>query len=104
MASCRRFRPSSLVGEIYRYQVVGPPHFGLTNLRTSRTGSSRGGCSPFPASCRSTPGAARPSNIDVDVDLHKLDAYNVTLPQVIAALGNANINVGGRRSLSASNR
>jgi cobalt-zinc-cadmium resistance protein CzcA len=25
---------SSLVGEIYRYQVVGPPHFGLTNLRT----------------------------------------------------------------------
>ncbi|HXQ83002.1 MAG TPA: efflux RND transporter permease subunit, partial [Xanthobacteraceae bacterium] len=24
----------SLVGEIYRYQVVGPPHFGLTNLRT----------------------------------------------------------------------
>ena len=25
---------SSLVGEIYRYQMVGPPHFGLTNLRT----------------------------------------------------------------------
>src|SRR5262249_14958125 len=24
----------SLVGEIYRYQVTGPPHFGLTNLRT----------------------------------------------------------------------
>ncbi|MCL2452944.1 MAG: efflux RND transporter permease subunit, partial [Alphaproteobacteria bacterium] len=25
---------SSLVGEIFRYEVVGPPHFGLTNLRT----------------------------------------------------------------------
>ena len=33
---------------------------------------------------------------DVEVDLHKLDAYNVTLPQVITAVGNANINVGGR--------
>ena len=33
---------------------------------------------------------------DVEVDLHKLDAYNVTLPQVITAIGNANINVGGR--------
>src|SRR5207247_4137833 len=33
---------------------------------------------------------------DVEVDLHKLDAYNVTLPQVIAAIGNANVNVGGR--------
>ena len=33
---------------------------------------------------------------EVEVDLHKLDAYNVTLPQVISAIGNANINVGGR--------
>ena len=24
---------ASLVGEIYRYQIVAPPHFGLTNLR-----------------------------------------------------------------------
>jgi cobalt-zinc-cadmium resistance protein CzcA len=33
---------------------------------------------------------------EVDVDLHRLDAYNVMLPQVISAIGNANINVGGR--------
>jgi len=33
---------------------------------------------------------------DVNVDLNKLDAYNVTLPQVIGAIGDANINVGGR--------
>ena len=29
-----QIQQSSLVGEVYRYQVVGPPHFGLTNLRT----------------------------------------------------------------------
>jgi heavy metal efflux system protein len=33
---------------------------------------------------------------DVEVDLHKLDAYNVTLPQIITAIGNANVTVGGR--------
>ena len=33
---------------------------------------------------------------NVDVDPNKLDAFNVTIPQIIAALGNANINVGGR--------
>jgi heavy metal efflux system protein len=33
---------------------------------------------------------------DVEVDLQKLEAYGVTLPQVISAIGNANINVGGR--------
>ena len=33
---------------------------------------------------------------NVDVDLQKLDAYSVTIPQMLRALGNANINVGGR--------
>ena len=31
---------SSLVGEIYRYQVVGPPNFGLTNPHDSRLDSA----------------------------------------------------------------
>ena len=29
-----QIQASSLVGEVYRYQLVGPPHFGLTNLRS----------------------------------------------------------------------
>ena len=29
-----QIQQSSLVGEIVRYQITGPPHFGLTNLRT----------------------------------------------------------------------
>ncbi|MFZ0236998.1 MAG: efflux RND transporter permease subunit, partial [Xanthobacteraceae bacterium] len=33
---------------------------------------------------------------DVEVNLNKLDAYNITISQIISALGNANINVGGR--------
>ncbi len=32
----------------------------------------------------------------VEADLDKLEAYNITVPQLISALGNANINVGGR--------
>src|SRR5579864_6621397 len=31
-----QIQASSLVGEIYRYQLTGPPHFGLTNLRTAQ--------------------------------------------------------------------
>ena len=33
---------------------------------------------------------------EVAVDPRKLEAYGVTLPQILAALGNANVNVGGR--------
>jgi heavy metal efflux system protein len=32
----------------------------------------------------------------VEADTQKLEAYNITVPQLIAALGNSNINVGGR--------
>jgi cobalt-zinc-cadmium resistance protein CzcA len=32
----------------------------------------------------------------VEVDPHKLEAYSFTVPQILTALGNANINVGGR--------
>jgi Cu/Ag efflux pump CusA len=39
---------------------------------------------------------------EVEVDPHKLEAYSVTVPQILTALGNANINVGGAKSASAS--
>ncbi len=30
------------------------------------------------------------------MDPHKLEAFNITVPQILTALGNANLNVGGR--------
>ena len=33
---------------------------------------------------------------DVTVDLHRLVTYGLTLPQVLQALNNSNINVGGQ--------
>ncbi len=58
--------------------------------------SSPGAFSPFPAWCRSTAWGGTTKQFNVDADLGKLEAYNVTIPQLITALGNANINVGGR--------
>ena len=92
-----QIQQSSLVGEVYRYQVVGPPHFGLTNLRTVQDWIATRGLFTVTdgvVAVNSWGGTTKQYN--VDVDLHKLDAYNVTIPQIISALGNANINVGGR--------
>jgi cobalt-zinc-cadmium resistance protein CzcA len=86
----------SLVGEIYRYQVVGPPHFGLTNLRTVQDWILQRRLLTVPGVVQVNTWGGTTKQYDVEVDLHKLDAYNVTLPQVISAIGNANINVGGR--------
>ena len=87
---------SSLVGEVFRYQIVGPPHFGLTNLRTVQDWIVTRRLYTVPGVVAVNSWGGTTKQYDVDVDLHKLDAYNVTIPQVINALGNANVNVGGR--------
>jgi cobalt-zinc-cadmium resistance protein CzcA len=87
---------TSLVGEIFRYQVVGPPNFGLTNLRTVQDWVLQRRLLTVPGVVQVNTWGGTTKQYEVDVDLHKLDAYNVTLPQVISAIGNANVNVGGR--------
>jgi heavy metal efflux system protein len=87
---------TSLVGEIYRYQVVGPPHFGLTNLRTVQDWILQRRLLAVPGVVQVNTWGGTIKEYDVEVDLQKMEAYGVTLPQVISAIGNANTNVGGR--------
>jgi cobalt-zinc-cadmium resistance protein CzcA len=87
---------SSLTGEVYRYQLVAPPHFGLTNLRTVQDWIVARRLYTVPGVVAVNAWGGTTKQYNVDVDLNKIDAYNVTVPQIIAALGNANINVGGR--------
>jgi cobalt-zinc-cadmium resistance protein CzcA len=91
-----QIQASSLVGEIYRYQIVGPPNFGLTNLRTIQDWVLQRRFLTVPGVVQVNTWGGTTKEYEVEVDLHKLDAYSITLPQVIAAIGNANVNVGGR--------
>ena len=87
---------TSLVGEIFRYQLVGPPNFGLTNLRTVQDWVLQRRLLTVPGVVQVNTWGGTTKEYEVEVDLNKLDAYSITLPQVISAIGNANINVGGR--------
>jgi heavy metal efflux system protein len=91
-----QIQATSLVGEIYRYEVVGPPHFGLSNLRTVQDWILQRRLLAVPGVVQVNTWGGTTKEYDVEVDLQKLEAYGVTLPQVISAIGNANINVGGR--------
>jgi cobalt-zinc-cadmium resistance protein CzcA len=91
-----QIQASSLVGEIFRYQVVGPPHFGLTNLRTVQDWVLQRRLLTVPGVVQVNSWGGATKEFDVEADLHKLEAYNITIPQMVAAIGNANINVGGR--------
>jgi len=91
-----QIQANSTVGEILRYEVVGPPHFGLTNLRTIQDWVLQRRFLSVPGVVQVVAWGGTTKEYEVEVDLHKLDAYGITLPQVLTAIGNANINVGGR--------
>ena len=95
-AQVPQIQQSSLVGEIYRYQLVGPPHFGLTNLRTLQDYVVTRRLLTIPGVVQINSWGGTTKQFIVNADLEKLEVYNITVPQLIAALANANINVGGR--------
>jgi cobalt-zinc-cadmium resistance protein CzcA len=87
---------SSLVGEIFRYQVAGPPNFGLTNLRTVQDWIMQRRLLSVPGVVQVNTWGGTTKEFEVEADLNKLEAYSITIPQLVSAVGNANINVGGR--------
>jgi cobalt-zinc-cadmium resistance protein CzcA len=87
---------SSTTGEIFRYQVVGPKHFGITNLRTVQDWIVKRRLLSIPGIVQVNSWGGPTKQFEVEVDPRKLEAYNVTVPQILTAIGNANINVGGR--------
>jgi cobalt-zinc-cadmium resistance protein CzcA len=91
-----QIQQSSLVGEVYRYQVVGPPHFGLTNLRTVQDWIALRRLSTIPGVVAINSWGGTTKEFEVEADLVKLQAFSITVPQLLTALGNSNINVGGR--------
>lgn len=91
-----QIQQSSLTGEIYRYQIKGPPNFGLTNLRTIQDWVVSRRLLTIPGVVQINAWGGTTKQFNVDVDLGKLEAHNVTIPQIITALGNSNLNVGGR--------
>jgi heavy metal efflux system protein len=91
-----QIQQSSLVGEVYRYQVIGPKNFGLTNLRTVQDWIALRRLSTVPGVVAVNSWGGTTKEFEVEADLDKLQAYGITVPQLLTTLGNSNINVGGR--------
>jgi cobalt-zinc-cadmium resistance protein CzcA len=87
---------NSGTGEIMRYQVTGPPHFGVTNLRTVQDWIVRRRLLQVHGIVAVNSWGGPTKEFEVDVDPGKLREYGLTVPQVISALGNSNVNVGAR--------
>ena len=88
--------PDSPIGEIYRYRIVGPPNYSVTDLKTIQDWILERRFKALPGIVDVSGWAGKTKNYSVTVDLDKLLSYGITLPQVLQTLNNSNINVGGQ--------
>jgi heavy metal efflux system protein len=88
--------PWSPIGEVYRYRVVGPPGFSVTDLKTIQNWILERRFKAVPGVLDVTGWGGKTKTYEITVDLDRLLAHGVTLPQVLQALNNSNINIGGQ--------
>jgi cobalt-zinc-cadmium resistance protein CzcA len=87
--------PVSPIGEIYRYRLVGPPGYSVTDLKTLQDWILQRRFRAVPGVIDVTGWGGKTRQYEVEIDLNKLIASKLTLPQVIQTLSSSNINVGG---------
>jgi heavy metal efflux system protein len=87
--------PWSPIGEIFRYRVIGPPGYSLTDLRTIEDWQLERRFKSVPGVIDVNGWGGKSKMYEVGVDLNKLNEAGLTLAQVIQALNNNNQNVGG---------
>src|SRR6266478_5394070 len=87
--------PVSPFGEIYRYRLAGPPNYSVLDLKTLQDWVLQRRFRAVPGVIDVTGWGGRTKTYELQVDFNKLIAYGLTLPQLLQAVGNSNINVGG---------
>ncbi|MEA3133839.1 MAG: heavy metal efflux system protein, partial [Gammaproteobacteria bacterium] len=88
--------PTSPIGEIFRYRVVGPPNYSVTDLKTLEDWVLERRFKAVPGVIDVTGWGGKTKTYDIAIDQRKLMGYGLSVPQVLTSLGNANINVGGQ--------
>ena len=87
--------PVSPIGEIYRYRLVGPPGYSVLDLKTLQDWALQRRFRAVPGVIDVIGWGGKTKTFELEVDFNKLIAYGLTLPQMLQALNNSNINVGG---------
>src|SRR5262245_11642810 len=87
--------PVSPIGEIFRYRLVGPPGYSVLDLKTLQDWVLQRRFRAVPGVIDVIGWGGKTKTFELQVDFNKLVAYGLTLPQLLQAIGNSNINVGG---------
>src|SRR6187551_3457845 len=88
--------PAGTISEIFRYELKGPPGMDVMQLKTLQDWVVE-------RKLRIVPGVAdvnvlggKTKEFQVEIDLNRMMAYGISMPQIISAISASNSNVGGR--------
>src|SRR6201991_3509382 len=87
--------PLSPIGEIYRYRLTGPPNYSVLDLKTLQDWVLQRRFRAVPGVIDVTGWGGKSKTYELQVDFNKLVANGLTLPQLLQAVSNSNVNVGG---------
>src|SRR6516164_1724231 len=87
-----QINPESPTGEIYRYRIVGPPGYSVEDLKTLQDWVLERRFKAVPGVLDVSGWGGKTKTYEITVDLDKLRAYGLTLPQMLQTLNNSNIN------------
>src|SRR6201995_2679491 len=87
--------PLSPIGEVYRYRLVGPPNYSVLDLKTIQDWILQRRFRVVPGVIDVTGWGGKTKTYELQVDFNKLVANGLTLSQLLQAVSNANVNVGG---------
>jgi heavy metal efflux system protein len=88
--------PAGGISEIMRYQLKGPPNISLTELKTLQDWVVERRLRTVPGIADVSVLGGKTKEFQAEVDLNRMMAYGLTLPQIVAAISAGNSNVGGR--------
>ncbi|MGJ3647838.1 efflux RND transporter permease subunit [Sphingomonas sp. GlSt437] len=88
--------PTSPIGEIYRYRLVGPSGYSVMDLKTLQDWVLERRFKRIPGVVDVTGWGGKLRSYDVQLDRDRLIAHGITVPQVLAAIGKSDANVGGQ--------
>lgn len=88
--------PESPIGEVMRYRVLGPSGYSVTDLKTIEDWILERRFKAVPGVIDVNGWGGKTKAYEVRLDQARLIHNGLTVPQVLAALNNANINVGGQ--------
>jgi len=87
--------PGNPIGEIFRYTLSAPPGYGLEQIKAAEDWTLEKSFKQVTGVIDVTSFGGLTKQYQVEVDPYRMKGQGITLPQITAAIANANLNVGG---------